>query len=207
MVANVNLFGGRGGAAGGGVGRPALGGDRNHTTNRSPMSCGLSKLVKIICTVQIDWASTTAQRRTLFGSGRKTAESKLDGKLRPSTQCCCCWCHGWSYSRNCISRTIHDIDIGMKQQLLQWFPGVPNSQQWHDIWMATASQPKLLARMQTFLSNATVQWQLNGSWRPYGQWLAGLNNNRLIYVDECIQCVINARLFNQRRQHKLKTEL
>ena len=41
----------------------------------------LSRLVKIICTLQINWVSTTAQQGTLFGSGCKTAESKLYGKV------------------------------------------------------------------------------------------------------------------------------
>ena len=45
-------------------------------------------------------------------------------------------------------------------------------QQWHDIWMAMASQLKLLARMQTFLSNATVQRQLSGEDSVVSGWQA-----------------------------------
>ena len=49
MMADVNLFGGSGGAArGGGVGRPARGGAHNRV-NR------VSRLVKNICTLQINW--------------------------------------------------------------------------------------------------------------------------------------------------------
>ena len=131
----------------------------------------LSRLVKVICTLQINWVSTTAQRGTLFNSGCKTAESKLDGKAAHAILLSLVpWMklfeklhkpHHWhlrlTWNSSCCS------DFLVYQSLCQ---------QWHDIWMATASQPKLLARMQTFLSNATVQRQLNGKGSMISGWQA-----------------------------------
>ena len=41
----------------------------------------LLRLVKIICTLQINWVLTTAQQGTLFRSGCKMAKSKPDDKV------------------------------------------------------------------------------------------------------------------------------
>ena len=79
MMADVSLFGGRGGASRGGVvSRPARGGARNRVPQPiANVLWTLLTLVKIIYTLQINWVLTTAQRGILFGSGCKTVESKL----------------------------------------------------------------------------------------------------------------------------------
>ena len=128
----------------------------------------LSRLMKHICTLQINWVSTAVQRGILFGSCCKMTESKL---RRQQHNVVVTGAMNEAIRVKCIGRTIHGIDEHETAVVaaICWCTNL-SVNSGHDIWMATASQ--LLPRMQTFLSDATVQRPLNDEDSIVSVWQA-----------------------------------
>ena len=169
MMVDVKLFGGRGGAARGGViGIPARGGARNRVplTNR--------RLVDSFEASE-DYSHLANQLGINYSTARNIIRVWLkDGRVETRWQ-------GGAHNvvvTGVTDEAIREIALAasftmsrIKQQLLQRFAGVPISVK-RGTTMAMASQPNLLARIQTFLSNATLQRQLNDEDSMVSGWQA-----------------------------------
>ena len=189
MMADVNFFVGRGGAAQDGVvGRPVRGDD----SNRVPQT-DHQRLVDSFEAGE-DYLHLTNQLGINYSTARNIIRVWLqDSRVKTRRQ---------GRAHNVVVTDAMDEAIGeialaapfttstnMKQQLLQRCPGVPISLSTvprhldgHVISIKIAGKDA----DTPFKRNcpATVERR-----RQYDQWLVGLNiNHRLIYVDEWIQC-------------------
>ena len=184
MMADVNLFGGRGGAARGGVvGRPARGG----VSNRVPQT-DRQRLVE----AGEDYLHLTNQLGMNYSTARNIIRVWLrDGRVETRRQgahtmllSLVPWMKLFEKPLFALAAPFTTL-TSMKQQLLQRFSGIPISLSTvtrhlddHDISTKIAGKDVDIP----FESNhpAIVERR-----RQCGQWLASLNiNHRLIYVDE-----------------------
>ena len=183
MMADVNLFGGRGGAARGGVvGRPVRGGARNRVL-QTDRQCLVHSFE-----AGEEYLHLSNQLGINYSTARNIIRVWLqDSRVETRRQ-------GGAHNvvvTGAMDEVIREIALAapfttltsIKQQLLQRFPGVPISLSIVAQHLDGHGIPTKIAAKDAdapFERNCPAAVEQR---RPYGQWLAALNiNHRLIYV-------------------------